>query len=302
MKEKSYDEYIGKEYNNLKILDVYRKDKYSFAYCLCKCGNYKEIFFYNVIKGKSKSCGCLEKASRFNRNHVNINIIGERFGKLIVVKDSGRRACNGSVLWECICDCGNITYASSANLKRGHKQSCGCNKNEYVNSLKIDIIGRKYGLLTVIEELDRSQYKRRTYRCICDCGNEIIIDGASLTTGHTLSCGCLTRSHGEFLVEEVLKENNIEFINQYKFDDCKNERKLPFDFYLPKNNICIEYQGKQHYQVVEYFGGENGLKERQRNDLIKKNYCIEKNIQLLEIQYGETKENIERMILNAMNP
>ena len=71
---------------------------------------------------------------------------------------------------------------------------------------------------------------------------------------------------------------------------------------MPKNNICIEYQGKQHYQVVEYFGGENGLKERQRNDLIKKNYCIEKNIQLLEIQYGETKENIERMILNALNP
>lgn len=77
---------------------------------------------------------------------------------------------------------------------------------------------------------------------------------------------------------------------------------MPFDFYLPNNNICIEYQGKQHYQIIDYFGGEKGFEDRQRNDNIKKEFCKTNNIPLLEIQYGETKENIERMILNVLNP
>lgn len=206
------------------------------------------------------------------------------------------------MLWECRCDCGNITYSDSSNLKRGHTQSCGCNKDKYADSLKQNIINKRFGMLTVVKELDRSQYKRRTYLCKCDCGNELIINGASLTTGHTLSCGCMTRSKGEIIVQEVLDECKIKYINQYKFDDCKNERRLPFDFYLPENNVCIEYQGKQHFQVVDYFGGEQGFKERQRNDLIKKNYCNDKHIPLIEINYGETKENIRNTILNVLNP
>lgn len=157
-------------------------------------------------------------------------------------------------------------------------------------------------MLHVLKELERSEYKRRTYLCRCDCGEEIIVDGASLTTGHTMSCGCMTRSKGEYIIQELLDKHNIQYVNQYKFDDCKNERRLPFDFYLPENNVCIEYQGKQHFQVIDYFGGEKAFEERQRNDLIKKNYCKNNNITLIEIMYGETKENIERMILNVLNP
>ena len=299
---KSYNEYIGKNFGHLKILDVYRNGKYRMAFCECDCGNRKEINFYNVIQGKTKSCGCYEAKSRFNRKHSDDSIIGKKFGKLKVIKDSGKRGTNGSVLWECVCDCGNTTYVDSSNLKRGHTKSCGCNKSEYVESLKDNIIGQRFGLLTVIKELERSLYKRRTYLCRCDCGNEKIIDGASLTTGHTLSCGCNAMSNGEILVESILKENNIKYEPQFKFEDCKNERCLPFDFYLLEHNVCIEYQGKQHYQVVDYFGGEKGFEERQRNDAIKKKYCIDNGIQLLEIQYGESKENIESMILNVLNP
>ena len=302
MNTKSYDEYLEKEYGLLTILDIYKKGNTRVAYCKCKCGSYKEINYYNVIRGKSQSCGCYERQSRFNRNHVSPKMIGRKYNKLSVIKDSGKRSVNGAVLWECLCDCGNITYANSSNLKRGHTKSCGCDKEKYVESLKRDIISSKFGSLTVIKELDRNLYNRRTYLCVCDCGNEVIIDGSSLTTGHTLSCGCLAKSHGEIVVEEILKENNIKYKCQHRFDDCKNERCLPFDFYLPEYNICIEYQGKQHYQVVDYFGGEKGFKERQRNDAIKKKYCADNNITLLEIQYGETKENITIMILNVLNP
>ena len=302
IKKKNYDEYIGNEYNLLTILDIYKIGKQRKAFCKCQCGNKKEMNFYNVIKGKSKSCGCYEKESRYNRNHAQTDIIGKRFGKLTVIKDSGNRSANGSVIWECKCDCGNITYCESSNLKRGHKQSCGCNKLDYINSLKNNIIGKKFGLLTAIKELDRSQYDRRTYTCECDCGNICIVDGSSLTTGHTTSCGCMGRSKGEYIIQEILQNHNISFINQYRFDDCKHERRLPFDFYLPENNVCIEYQGKQHYQVVDYFGGVQGFEDRKRNDSIKRRYCKDNDIVLLEIQYGETIENIEKIILNVLNP
>lgn len=298
----NYDEYIGKRYSRLTIQNVFRRNKNTYATCLCDCGNVKDILLSNIKKGSTKSCGCLEKESRYNREHSSKDVIGKRFGKLIVLEDSNERKSNGAVIWKCQCDCGNITYSDSSNLKRGHTTSCGCAKQDYVDSLKIDIVGKKFGLLTVVNELNRSQYNRRTYLCKCDCGEEIIIDGASLTTGHTLSCGCSRRSNGELLIDDILHKHNIKHIHEHKFEDCINERKLPFDFYLPENNICIEYQGKQHYEVVEFWGGEEGLQQRQHNDAIKKQYCIAKEIRLMEIPYGASSNKVEKMILDVLNP
>ncbi len=69
-----------------------------------------------------------------------------------------------------------------------------------------------------------------------------------------MSCGCQNISHGEFYIKTILEENNIKFEPQYKFDNCKNKFKLPFDFYLPDYNMCIEYDGLQHYRPIERFG------------------------------------------------
>ena len=300
---KSYEEYVNQKYNHLTILEIYRNsNKKPIAKCLCDCGNIKDINLYNVIGQKTKTCGCGERESRYNRKHANTEIIGKKFGRLTVIRDSGKRESNGSVAWECLCDCGNITYAGSSNLKCGHTTSCGCAINDYIDSMKVDIIGMKFGKLTVKEELDRSKYNRRTYLCTCDCGNEHIVDGASLTTMHSLSCGCSTRSNGELLVSEILKELNISYKQEFKFDDCRNKRRLPFDFYLPDYNICIEYQGKQHYEMVGWFGGENGFAQRQLTDNIKKQYCSDNNICLLAIPYYMKKEEIKTEILNALNP
>lgn len=58
------------------------------------------------------------------------------------------------------------------------------------------------------------------------------------------------------------------------FSPIKNKKYfLKFDFYLPDYNLCIEYQGQQHYIPVNYWGGLEGLKRNQEYDLLKKNYC-----------------------------
>lgn len=68
-------------------------------------------------------------------------------------------------------------------------------------------------------------------------------------------------------------------------------------FYLPQLNLLIEYDGIQHFKCVDYFGGEIGLKKIKKNDLIKNNYCMVKNIKLLRIKYVNFNE-IEEIFKN----
>ena len=100
------------------------------------------------------------------------------------------------------------------------------------------------------------------------------------------SCGCLNnKSRGEIKIAQILNENNISYKEQYCFQDCKNNHCLPFDFYLPDYNICIEYDGKQHFQPVEYFGGEKEFQHTKINDKIKTQYCKDHDIKLVRIPY-----------------
>lgn len=110
---------------------------------------------------------------------------------------------------------------------------------------------------------------------------------------HLRGCGCpkCKESKGERTIREFLIENDINFEPQYKFNDCRNILPLPFDFYLPDLNMCVEYNGAQHYKPVKYWGGEKTLKEIKKRDNIKKQYCIDNNIKLMIIRYNEKIEN-----------
>ena len=83
----------------------------------------------------------------------------------------------------------------------------------------------------------------------------------------------------------LLEDNNIQFITEHRFDDCKSTNTLPYDFYIEKFNLCIEYDGKQHFHAVDFWGGNEGLKKQKKHDSIKTNYCNENGINLLRIRY-----------------
>lgn len=108
---------------------------------------------------------------------------------------------------------------------------------------------------------------------------------------HTLKqnqgCPMCDESKGEKYIRLYLKENNIEFKQEYKFNDCRYKLPLPFDFYIPNYNLCIEYDGEQHYKANDFFGGEKSFKDTQIRDKIKNNYCKDNNINLLRIPYWE---------------
>jgi very-short-patch-repair endonuclease len=103
-------------------------------------------------------------------------------------------------------------------------------------------------------------------------------------------CPSCDNSLGELLIENYLNNLNIKFKKEKKFDGCKNKEKLPFDFYIEEKNIIIEFDGIQHFEPIEFFGGQNGLKYRQKNDKIKNEYCKNNNIRLIRIPYFKIKE------------
>jgi Protein of unknown function (DUF723) len=100
-------------------------------------------------------------------------------------------------------------------------------------------------------------------------------------------CPICKESKGENKIREFLKNENIIFISQHKFKDCVNIKPLPFDFYLPEYNTCIEYQGRQHYEPIDFFGGANGLNSTLKRDKIKSEYCKENNIKLMIIKHSD---------------
>ena len=102
-----------------------------------------------------------------------------------------------------------------------------------------------------------------------------------------VGCPYCRESKGEKEVEKYLKINNIKYIRQYTFDNCRDKRKLPFDFYLPDFNICVEFDGALHFISVQYFGGFDKLVDTQKKDKIKTDYCKNNNIKLLRIKYDE---------------
>jgi hypothetical protein len=108
--------------------------------------------------------------------------------------------------------------------------------------------------------------------------------------GH--GCPICKNSYGEDKLTNYFKKNKIRYLPQYKFDDCRNILPLPFDFYLPEYNICIEYNGEQHYKPIEYFGGIEALSKQILRDKIKKEYCYHNNIHLIIIRYNENVEEI----------
>lgn len=107
---------------------------------------------------------------------------------------------------------------------------------------------------------------------------------------------CNSSSRGEDMIKSYLDNNEIKYTRNHQFEDCIRTRRLRFDFYLPKQNICIEYDGEHHYQENKYFG-EGNLEYINTNDKIKDEYCIDNNIRLFRIPYWDIK-NINTILNN----
>lgn len=222
-----------------------------------------------------------------------IDLTNKHFGKLTALYyDKNKHK------WACQCECGNIKYVDSSALRRGQYQSCGCLR-------KTNLIGQTFGYLTVLSDSgERTKNRQILWNCQCKCGNFIKVRTDNLKTYNTMSCGCLKTSNKEYIIEQILLENNIKYKKEYVFKDLLSSKKgyLRFDFaILNEDNTVkylIEYDGETH--SLDHIQGWNTKEKIQYQlecDELKNQYCKDKNIPLIRINYNKNKITINDLIL-----
>ena len=152
--------------------------------------------------------------------------------------------------------------------------------------------------LQVLQQLDDIHAK---FEVKCSCGSTYVAEAYEIMTlGRTRCPSCSKReSRLELKTREWLEENNIPFIPEYRFDDCRDIRSLPFDFKCDWNNniILIEVDGGQHYYVTQWTN-EEILKEQKRRDNIKTKYCKDNGYILLRIPFWDFDRDTYKMKLS----
>ena len=262
--------------------------------CKCSCGTTTNVLASNLKKGNSKACrNCGNKKigqkmiGNAQGKSKKSKFEGQKFGRLLVVQDSGKRTIGGRVLWECLCDCGNTCYISGASLQSGDTKSCGCFDKEQKHDRTFkDITNQRFGKLIALYPTTQNKQGQYIWYCKCDCGNEKEICGHDLRLGRVISCGCAV-SKGQEKINLLLTQNNIKYSSEQTFKTCRfpdTNTLAKFDFYV-NNQYIIEFDGEQHYKAKNFFGGEIGLQNIQKRDKFKNNWCKKNNIPLIRIPY-----------------
>lgn len=226
------------------------------------------------------------------KQFFNLTVIG-RGPTCYVGKNQNARA-----QWWCICDCDehNIVLVHSNNLTSGNTKSCGCRNTErrrqhmqqLGRSMALDLTEKQFGELTALRMTEERKNKSPVWECKCSCGKIHYVTTHDLVNHRIESCGHSYDSKGVRRIKNILNENNIPYVTEKTFPDCKSpvtNATLRFDFYLPNENILIEYDGEQHFKEDTNNFFKDSLAERQLRDNIKNQYCKEHNIPLIRIPY-----------------
>lgn len=188
-------------------------------------------------------------------------------------------------MWACQCKiCEQFKVVKASAIKDKAPGCCGNIKN---------LIGQKFGKLTVLKQSKIRRERHVFWICQCECGNTCEVCSKELLNGDTQSCGCLSRnnsSHGELKIIQLLKDANISFITQKRITTGQSYKFIDFCVNYNNQEYFIEYDGKQHFLENCHFGDENETLETiQRRDKEKNQYCIDNKIPLIRIPY--TKYN-----------
>lgn len=189
-----YKKMIGKKVGTVEIVSIYSYNAKGCVYnCVCSCDK-NRIFQLSKSRIESGVSNCGKCCNRGE------NLVGKRYGKLVVEKevkdDLGHKA------WLCRCDCGGERIASTRQLKKADVKTCGCYKRE-IEDLKDKVFGR---LKVVSYHGKINKAKEHSWNCVCECGNKVLVTHGNLLRGSTRSCGCLLEDINDEVKEKVLKK------------------------------------------------------------------------------------------------
>lgn len=292
-KHRTQDEFVdevSKLYPDLEVISSFTKTQDRIKVFCKKCRTELNPLAQSLVQKTfcCQECNRVKNEKSF-RNRIsnvnpNINIVGEYKNNRTKIK--------------CLCLIHNKTFEMAPNnLLNGH----GC--PECAIEARAKVFAKSHSqFISELKEISpqisitsqyQSAHKKVDCKCL-ECGFEWKAAPHSLLRGERCP-NCILPSKGESAISSCLNDFSVEYVFQKRFDDCRNIHPLPFDFYLPEYNACIEFQGRQHYEAVDHFGGEEELQIRQKRDQIKADYCRKNQIELLYIPYWDF-DNIKQII------
>lgn len=180
-------------------------------------------------------------------------IIGNRYGRLVVLEKMDKKTSNGCYIYKCKCDCGNIKEVSGVELRRNGTKSCGCLKSRR-NDLIKNISGRRYGKLIAIRATEERVKGNHAvvWECKCDCGNTVLVSENALSKGTTKSCGCLKEQQFVKTRETYEKKELVDntalcaLTSKLRDDNTSGHKGVYWVQRVEMWRVLITCQGKTH--------------------------------------------------------
>lgn len=287
IKQNTNGELLTKKYINSKSKMKFR----------CSCGNIFYKTFESVKRynsAKCKRCQVDSMKKKQSLDYLDVFMEFKKFNYELV--DS--KYVNAVTKIIVKCDKGHLFKTTYSDFKNGNRCS-QCRKDNMSKLFRkeegwiitdIETKGFKFNKWSNV-------YKNTRSKALITCGKgHDFISNYDRIIYANQGCPHCNESKGEKAIKKVLERKNIDFIPQFRFKGCKYKKTLPFDFYLPKNNLCIEYDGEFHYKEKSI---GNDLKLQQKRDKIKNEYCKENKIKLLRIPYWEF-DNIQYILESVL--
>lgn len=187
------------------------------------------------------------------------------------------------------CPKGHLFKMKLNDFSNGHgcPHCAGLARHEY-GFIKAKI--EKEGFTLVTKDYKNAKQK---LDMICPNGHECSINWNNFSNG--FRCKKCNVSKGEKAIGTHLNKKGLKYESQYMFDGCKRVFGLPFDFYIPSLNTCIEFDGEHHFMPVRYgnISEQDALKNfelTKERDAIKSKYCLDNGIKLIRISYCQLKD------------
>lgn len=282
-KYKSKTEILSKEYINNSTNLKFR----------CECGN----IFERTLGNLKESVVCYDcgHSDNIQRQRLDFNYVKEQYFKQgYVLLDNDYKSNSTKMLCETINEGYKIKVAYCNIKKRNLIFSFNFNKEFFDYNIERFLQNNNEIKCKYLGIFDEEQ---RRILLQCECGNTFNSPYWHLLNKSRTCCEiCSSKmSSYENKTQQWLEKNNIDFCYQKKFSDCKDKKILPFDFYIPKLNMCIEVDGEQHFKELEskYYSPTTT-----KHDKVKDEYCKENNIKLLRIPYYCFKDETYIQILN----
>lgn len=297
---KSHD-LTGRQFGRLTVIEQVPTDKKQAKWiCACSCGQRTVVVASYLVKGATKSCGCLRTETK------QPSLVGEVFGRYAVLKqiETGGQLRDR---WLCRCLCGNENVVHGKPLRNGNTKSCGCLKIDRCRENAIDIQGRVYGRLTVLERMPSQPGSKNgvQWLCQCSCEKQVLTFASRLQREGVVSCGCAKINRDATLTSEKSKVRGR--VNGQRYRARAAETGGTF----AAEDVANRYRWQRgrcalphcRRRLHDIFGVDHiiPLSSRRRNGVQIKDLNDRRNTQLVCLSCNSSKSDKDPMNYNRQN-